>query len=393
MRRSQIASCTAIFLALAATSEVEAFDLACGKNHYILDLPCFTLAVEASIGSPGAVATDAFGNVYFSSPNVVFKLDGQGLLTLVAGDGTPGYAGDGGLATEALLNFPSIYPELAEDPIDFGELVGALAVDSVGNLYIADAYNNRVRKVDLNGIVTTVAGNGGKSSFNERRDGDQATDAPITWPQGVAVDTAGNLYAASAYGMLRKIAPDGVIATLAWSNCGGGFLDAGLCAPEGIALAANGDIFVADGYCRVREVTPGGSVFTVAGADTRPDPRGWVFTCGYSGDNGPATSAAMEGPFGVATDANGNLYIADPYNNCIRKVDGVGTITTVAGTCGRYSGGYSGDGGPATAARLNLPHGVAVDAAGSLYIADTDNNRIRKVSLDGVITTVAGDGN
>jgi sugar lactone lactonase YvrE len=389
MRTPRIASCTVVLLAMIATSRVAAFEVTCDKNHYILDLPCAPSPLDV------AVATDARGNVYFSSPNIVFKLDGQGVLTVVAGNGTPGYAGDGGLATDALLNFPSIYPELAADPIDFGELLGALAVDSVGNLFIADAYNSRVRKVDPNGIITTVAGNGGKGYFGDGGDGDQATDAQITWPQGVAVDAAGNLYASSAYGKLRKVTPDGVIATVTSSNCGGGFLDTGLCAPEGMALAASGNLFVADGYCRVREVTPDGSVGTVAGADARPDPqRGMDFTCGYSGDGGPARDAALEGPFGVAANAIGNLYIADTYNNCIRKVDGAGIITTVAGACGfYYARGYSGDGGPATSAKLNRPHGVAVDIAGNLYIADTDNNRIRKIGLDGIITTIAGDGN
>lgn len=392
MRTSRIASWSVVLLALSATSAVDASDVPCEKNHYILDLAsCTDSPVDAPIGSPGAVAADAFGNVYFSSPNIVFKLDGTGRLTRVAGNGIPGYAGDGGPATEALLSFPKEYPELISDPYDFSELVGALAVDSVGNLYIADAYNNRVRKVDVQGVISTVAGNGEKGGIAGTFGG-TPTDTPITWPQGVAVDPAGSLYVAGAYGILQKFAADGGLVILAGPNCGDGFRGPGLCAPEGITVTPNGTLYVADGYCRVREVNPGIGISTIAGADTRPQ-NGFAFTCGYSGDGGPAATAALGWPFGVSVDPIGNLYIADTYNNCIRKVDSIGIITTVAGTCGPRSQGYSGDGGPAIGASLNHPHGVAVDVAGSLYIADTDNNRIRKVGADGVITTIAGNGN
>jgi trimeric autotransporter adhesin len=392
MRTSRIASCSVMLLVLGATSTVDAADLPCEKNHYILEVTCTDSAVDASIGSPGAVATDVFGNVYFSSPNIVFKLDSTGRLTRVAGNGIAGYAGDGGPATEALLSFPKEYPELIQDPFDFAELVGALAVDAVGNLYIADAYNNRVRKVDLSGIITTIAGNGDQNYFADDVDGRPAKDAAIWWPQGLAVDTTGNLYVASAFPLLEKVMPNGVIATLAWSNCGPGYLGPGLCGPEGIAVTASGDIFVADGYCRVREVKADGSIYTVAGADKRYD-GGFAFTCGYTGDSGSATAVGLAWPFSVSVDPIGNLYIADTYNSCIRKVDSAGIITTAAGTCGPRSQGYSGDGDPAIGASLNHPHGVAVDVAGSLYIADTDNNRIRKVGADGVITTIAGNGN
>ena len=346
------------------------------ENHYILE--CYGVcrggrkATEAPIGLPSAVTTDPFGNLYFSSPNVVYQVDAKGALFRVAGNGTPGYSGDGGPARDAALNIPfDDYPEIREDFIDYYPLVGGLAADASGNLYIADAYNSRIRRIDSSGIITTVI-------------------TGIGWPQGVALDTDGALYVSGAWGSLSKIAPDGTATVLAQSNCGSTFRDPGFCVPEQIAVDASGNVFVPDGYCRVRKVTPQGSVVTVAGNE---NPSGYfAFTCGYSGDDGPANTAALSNmPYGVAVDGAGNLYIADTYNNCIRKVDAGGFITRFAGVCG--SGSYSGDGGPAIEARLNRPYGVAVDGSGNVYVADTENHRIRMITADGIITTVAGNGN
>ena len=346
----------------------------------------FGSAVDVSIGSPGAVTTDAQGAVYFSAQNIVFKLDSAGSLTRVAGNGTPGYSGDGGRAVDALLNIPyDNYPELIQDFIDNAPLVGGLAVDASGNLYIADAYNNRIRKVDTAGIITTVVGGGNGNNAT----GSPALGAAVSWPQGVTIDSGGRLYITSAWGVLYQVSTDGVLTILARNNCGPAFADPGLCTPEQIAIDSSGSIYVPDGYCRVRKVSPDGSIVTVAGND-RPG-GGFVVTCGYSGDGGPAISAALSNmPYAVAVDGLGNLYIADTYNNCIRRVDGTGIITTVAGVC--QVSGYSGDGGPATEAHLSRPSGVAIDSARNLYIADTGNNRIRKVTPDGIITTIAGDG-
>jgi hypothetical protein len=343
------------------------------------------------IGPPVAVTADKAGNIYFSSsPNRIFELDSQGALRLVAGAGPPGYSGDGGPATQAQLNFPLSYPELLADPVDYSPLVGGLAFDATGRLYIADAYNNRIRRIGTDGVINTVVGTGASGNSG---DGGQATSAQITWPQGVALDSASNLYFSTAYASLRKVTPAGIVSSLAGNNCGANYLGPGLCVPEQIAVDTANDVFVPDGYCRVREVRHDGSIFTVAGADTVAS-NGSAFTCGYSGDGGPATKAALNSPYSVAVDNSGNLFIADTSNNCIRKVNSGGIISTVAGVCNpdTSKAGYSGDGGPATSARLNLPYGIALDGAGNLLIADTENNRIRKVSANGIIDTIAGNG-
>jgi sugar lactone lactonase YvrE len=203
-----------------------------------------------------------------------------------------------------------------------------IAVDAAGNKYIADHLNNRIRMVSATGIITTIAGN---SIIGYGGDGGPATAAQLNAPYGVAVDASGNVYFADMY-----------------NDC-------------------------------VRMINASGTITSVAGS---------FFTGGYSGDGGPATAAGLYNPVAVAIDASGNLYIADQGNEVIRKVDASGTITTFAGS----SGGYSGDGGPATDAQLNNPAGVAVDASGNVYIADEFNARIRKVNAAGIITTIAGNG-
>jgi hypothetical protein len=379
-----------IVLALAAAGDARPAVL-CGKNHYILDEPCGVVATEAAIYAPGAIAVDGNGNVYLSGVNIVYKIDGAGVLTRVAGSGRRGFSGDGGQAREALLNFPAAdYAELDHDPIDFVELLGPLALDSAGNLYIGDAYNNRVRRVDSDGIITTVAGNGLPGSFGNAPiagDGVLATSATLWWPQGVAIDPLGHLLIADSTGTLLKVLDDGTLAALTANDCGS-FQSPGLCAPEGIVVNASGDVFVADGYCRVRRVGRAGDMQTVAG-DERAD-GGFAFTCGYSNDGGPAASSALAWPFSVTIDAAGDLFIADTYNHCVRKVGSDGVIATVAGQCGHP--GNAPPTGSALGPALNTPHGVAVDSMGNLYIADTGNNRIRKVTVDGLMTTIGGNG-
>jgi sugar lactone lactonase YvrE len=326
-------------------------------------------ATSARLYIPAGVALDAAGNLYIGDTynNRIRKVDINGIITKVAGGGKTGL-GDGGPATSAQLSYP------------YG-----VALDAAGNLYIADAGYSRIRKVDINGIITTVAGGGNNPGNDGVGDGGPATSAQLNNPPGVALDAAGNLYIADLDNhRIRKVDINGIITTVAGGGTsglgdGGSATSAHLNYPFGVALDAAGNLYIADaGNSRIRKVDINGIITTVAGGGTSG-----------LGDGGSATSAQLYYPYGVALDAAGNLYIADTYNNRIRKVDTNGIITTVAGKEGCC---FSGDGGPATSAQLRSPYGVALDAAGNLYIADFDNYRIRKVDIHGIITTVAGHG-
>ena len=288
----------------------------------------------------------------------------------VAGNDTAGYSGDGGAATSAKLYNP----------------IG-VAVDASGNLFIADFYNNRIRKVSTSGVITTVAGNG-TSGYSG--DGGAATSAELNYPISVAVDGSDNLYIVDYNNtVIRKVATNGTISTVAgngitgYSGDGGAATSAELNGLIGVAVDGGGNLYIADpGNNRIRKVSTNGIITPVAGNGYNAGIGG-----GYSGDGGAATSAALYYPQSVYVDGSGNLYIADAGNNRIRKVSTNGIITTVAGN---GTSGYSGDGGTATSAKLNVPTGVAVDRNGNLYIADTRNNVIRKVATNGIINTVAG---
>jgi sugar lactone lactonase YvrE len=319
------------------------------------------IAVASGYRQSGA-ATAAYTITPVTSPEIV----------TVAGIGAPGYGGDGGIATDAELLEP-----------------GSVAIDSKGNLYIADTYNARIRMVSAStGIITTVAGNG---TYGFSGDGGAATSAGLLYPQGVAVDGAGNLYIADTYNArIRKVtASTGIITTVAGNGTGGFSGDEGpatlaeLGYPQGVAVDSAGNLYIADTYNqRIRKVTAStGIITTVAGNGTG----------GFSGDEGPATIAELAYPYGVAVDSAGNIYIGDSSNARVRKVTAsTGVIATVAGN-GNF--GYTGDQGPATAAELGYPQGVAVDSAGNIYIGDSSNASVRKVTAStGVIATVAGNG-
>ena len=293
-------------------------------------------------------------------------------IRTLAGTGVKGFSGDGFDATKAQLS----------SPVD-------LAVDRAGNIYIADASNNRIRKLTLStGIISTVAGTGGKVYNGDNID---ATTAAINGPEGVGVDGVGNIYITDTENhRIRKVtASTGKITTIAGTGFKGFSIDgtnatlANLQRPSSVAVDAAGNIYIADTRNqRIRKVSAStGIISTVAGTGT----------AGFTGDGGQATNATLFNPLAVATDKDGNVYIADTLNHCIRKVTvSTGIITTIAGTGDR---GYDGDNKNARGAQLRDPKGVSVDRLGNVYIADSNNYRIRKVlASTGRIFTVAGTG-
>jgi len=301
-----------------------------------------------------------------------------GIITTVAGNGTADYSGDGKAATSAEIQVPR-----------------SVVLDSSGNIFIADTGNNVIREVTAStGDISTVAGTG---VVGYTGDNDAATSATLNSPDGVAVDSSGNIFIAdTGNNVIREVkASSGIITTIAGTMTSSGMgavgytgdnglaISATLSGPQSIVLGSSGNIYFSDsGNSVIRKITASSGVITTFAGNG---------SYGYSGDNGAATSATLEHPDGVALDSSGNLYIADVGNMVIRKVTASsGVITTVAGD-GQY--GDSGDNGAASSAMLFDPHGVAVDSAGNIYIADTLNSVIRKVAASsGVITTVAGNG-
>ena len=289
---------------------------------------------------------------------------GQGVISTVAGSGVGGFSGDGGAATSAKLSLPT-----------------SLAVDSAGNTYIADYANSRIRKVTPDGTITTFAGTGANGFSG---DGGPAAKAALFFPIDVALDSTGNVYIADqGNDAIRKVNRSGIISTVAGGPQIGNSPSPGgrLSAADSVALDAAGNLYTS-GAAGIVRIDGSGTHTTIAGGIP-----------GFSGDGGPAKNAAVKSPAGIAADALGNLYFADTGNNRIRKIDKAGTITTVAGT---GTAGFSGDGGPATQARIHLAGapfaGVAADRAGNLYFADWGNNRIRMINPAGMITTAAGGG-
>jgi hypothetical protein len=324
-------------------------------------------ATSATMKLPTGVKVDASGNVYIADQTcaTVRKITAStGVITTIAGNGTNGYSGDGSAATSAELDNPS-----------------DVAIDSSGNIYIADYSNNRVRKVNTSGVISTYAGTG---TWGYSGDGGQATSAKLATPSGVALDSSGNLYIADFENKrIRKVSTSGVITTVAGNGTGGDTGDgaaatsAEINGAEFLAVDGSANIYFADQYDDVvRKVTAStGYISTVAGQKDVP---------GSSGDGGAATSAELNVPMGVAVDSLGNLLISDQDNYKIRMVNSSGTISTIAGTGTK---GYSGDGGAATSAKLSTMYGLGVDASANLYITDAGNYRIRVVGRSSSLPT------
>jgi sugar lactone lactonase YvrE len=316
-----------------------------------------------------SIFADSSGNIFIADTDNhrIRKIDASGNISTVAGTGLGGYSGDFSPATASKLNGPR-----------------GVCVDAVGNIYIADRNNNRIRKVNTSGIITTVAGTG---SYGFSGDGGPATSAMIFNPEAVFTDSTGSIYIAdSGNGCVRRVNSSGIITTVA-GNCRSGFLrdnapatSVSINYPFGLQLDADGNIFFADSNNhRIMKVDARGIIRTIAGTGS------W----GYSGDGGPATSARLHGPSGVYVDSQGNIFISEYNGHRVRKVDGSGIIVTVVGT---GSGAYSGDGGPASLAQINAPTDIYLDSWGTMYIADTNNQRVRVVDTNGTISTLAGSG-
>ena len=386
-----------------------------------------TLAGCPACGSSAraVLALDAAGNLYLASSNRAWKISPAGAVAAIAGSPlwVGGYSGEGGPATDAVLGSIAGIAVSAKGELYLTDMLNSsifriaadatihtftsglpgpvgLAFDTAGNLYVSElgpwesdyssgtshilGHARRLRRIAANGSITTVAGAG---AVEYSGDGGPSTAAQLNAPWGIAADSRGNVYIGdSGNDTVRKVAPNGVIATVAgnasrgYSGDGAAATRAQLNQPLGIALDDAGNLYVAECRgARVRKVSAAGIITTLAGTGIS----------GYSGDGGPAGNAQLDCPHGVAADASGNVYIADTGNHSLRRVDANGAISTVAGN---GSQGFAGDGGPALNALLSAPTSLAVDANGSLYIADTGNNRIRRISRDGFIDTVAGGG-
>jgi uncharacterized protein (TIGR03437 family) len=347
------------------------------------ELPGFSgdgvLAITASINKPHSVAVDSAGNLFLADTenHRIRKVSPDGNIQTVVGSGSRGSFGDGGPATNAFL----------WQPVD-------IAVDRDGNMFIADSEINRIRKVSVDRTIQTVAGSG---LFGFTGDNRPATSASLNRPRSVAVDSAGNLFIADTQNVrIRKVnRSDGIIQTVAgngeccfWKD-GVPATEAVLARPEKIAVDAEGNLFIAAGDLEsllpgtllIRRVNRSDGIIETVAGNGNP---------GFSGDGGPATATSLHTPRSIAVDSAGNLFIADTFNVRIRKVNlSDGIIQTVAGN-GVW--GLSGDGGLATNSPLTKPEDVAVDSAGNLFIAETESPRVRQVSRDGIIRTIAGNG-
>lgn len=321
-------------------------------------------ATSANLTYPVAVAIDSAGDIFIGDSTRIRKVGVDHRMSTIAGTGEAGFSGDG---------FPALVAKISN--------TDSLAVDGGGVVYFADSSNGRIRRVTADGIIRTLPGING--------DGAPAATATLAGPTGLAFGQDGSLYVAERDGeRVRRIDPSGRITTVAGNGVigfggdGGSAVAAELDHPTAIALDGSGNLFIADSKNnRVRRVDRGGRITTVAGSGTP----------GFGGDGGPATAAMLNEPAGLAIDRDGAVLVADSKNSCVRRIDADGVIKTIAGhKTDDDRGGFAGDGGQATAALLGWPQGIAVDGSGSIYIADPLNGRVRRVDRRGVITTAAG---
>ncbi|MGE0886944.1 MAG: hypothetical protein AB7P14_25765 [Blastocatellales bacterium] len=322
---------------------------------------------------PNGLALDDEGNLFISDigSHQVLRLDRRGKLSVIAGTGDGGFGGDGEQASKARLFAPH-----------------DLAFDDQGNLLIADTYNQRIRRIDRNGIISTLAGNG-QSSYSG--DGGSALEASLNNPQSLAFDSKGALLIGDTYNhVVRRVDRNGKITTVAgtvpgYGGDGGAANHAQINLTMAVAASTDGSFYISDAAnSRIRKVTTDGSIQTIAGFGPAQDTYGG----GFAGDGGPPEKAKLFSAADLKLDAAGRLYISDSGNHRIRVIDG-GVITTIAGS-GRQ--GFAGDGKEAAKAELNTPQKIAIANDGSIFIADRANHRVRKVDARGVISTIAGTG-
>ncbi len=324
------------------------------------------VSTVALFNFPQGIAVDASGNLYVGDTvnNAIRKVTPDGTASTLAGSVGAEAGGTDGAGTAARFNFPA-----------------GVAVDSSGTVYVADAQNDTIRKITSGGLVSTLAGTAGNGGSTDAI----GAAASFSNPFSVAVDTGGNVYVADKFNYtIRKITPLGSVSTLAgMAGVGGGHTDgtgsaARFYDPDGVAVDSSGNVYVGDQVnYTIRKITPGGAVTTLAG------------TAGSSGSaDGTGAAARFTYPEGVAVDSSGNVYVADRNNSTIRKITPAGVVTTLAGTAG--SGGTAD--GTGAAAQFSSPYSVAVDAGGNVFVADSGNNLIRKITPAGVVTTLAGSG-